>query len=1505
MSRHRIFPWKIRLSPAALALILIVIAGGTLRLYHLDWDEENFLHPDELHVVNTITSKISIDWPPDFGNLTDPDHSHLNPRSIDPDNGHHHNFAYGALPLIVTDFAASVLTHATGRDWHAFSEGVPKVGRFLSTVMDLITIVTVFLIGRRLYSTNAGLAAAAIYATAPVPIQLSHFFTTDIWMTSLTTVSIYGAVRAAQDGKRRWFAFAGFAFGLAMASKASVAMLAVVIGVAAVMDAVRRNNANSNSRDAIVAFVQRLVVGGVAALAGFALFEPYALVRLRVYLDQLDEQKRIASGSLDVPYTRQYIGLTRGVYQAEQLLKWGLGPVAGLLCFLGVLAVLRSAYRDRFGGSLLLLVWLVGQGIVTILPQTKFLRYTEPLLPVLAVGAGALLVTTIAWTRPRIGRMPVAAATTVLLAGIAFWTSAFMNVYAAENPRITASRWLYANAPAGSRITQEIWDNSLPLSWGSGLNLSDKQYEMVSMDLYGDREPAKVADDIYGWLSQADYVVLSSNRLSSSMPQSPWRYPVQIRYYQLLAEGKLGYTLAARFQTEPKVGPFSFDDSHADESFINYDHPLVLIYQKTNLVDRDAYDQLMASAVSAPWTPTRNAPKSSLMLDKPVSEQPVVSDARWSASVTGHTLPALLVWLLLLIVLQIVGFPITCRLFPRFPDLGWGFSRLVSTLLAAYAVWILASLELISFRAIWSGLAFAGVAALAVMLARGKAFRARLRTRWPAILGAELVFWATFALFLVFRFINPDSWHPIWGGEKPMEFAHLNAILRSAHFPPYDPWFSDGYINYYYYGTYLVAFWLKLTGIPSEIAFNLAQPTVIALIASAGFSVAAALSRDLLRRKVGMLGGFLGAILLVIAGNLENAQRVIRLFPDQIRPNFDWTWDASRAITGAITEFPYFTGLYADLHAHVVAWPITLLAIGLAYSTAQQPRLFAVGLSVSRRRRPALLATLGRIAMLVVVLGSLFATNAWDVPVYAALTAIGFFMATSVLKDIVLRLVLTGVLTAVTGAGAYVLFLPFFTHYVALFGSLDRTHSRTDLGQLVTHFGTPLTIVAIGLLALSFRQGLAWRWLAMVDPAVLAAVFVGFVGVLVLGIGNHPWIDNLLVIITALTFVVGGANLIAQAKETLFKTAATAVLAFGGFVSIAAAVDNRLTFALALAFAATGACYWLVGTNQATKFVGALIAAAMSIVAGIELVYLADDLKNDPVWYRMNTIFKFYNQTWAMLALAAASLLTMMLFGGTTRRDRNPAAVGFLFDSAVTPTYEEVPTEVAEIGDSTPARDLTGIVFDRWRQVGLIAAMLLIAGSFCYPVFATGPRLGQRFPGHPGIGTLNALDWMHYGTLDKPVGAGVIGFADDLKAIDWFNTKVDGTPVIVEASIGPYRGNGSRFSIATGLPAVLGWDRHEHQQRYPEGIDERFADVRTLYQTDDVEAKMEILRKYNVEYVIVGDVERYSYLGSDQYATPEGIAAFDTMVGKQLEIAFQSGTTTIYRVLPAANASSN
>jgi YYY domain-containing protein len=799
---------------------------------------------------------------------------------------------------------------------------------------------------------------------------------------------------------------------------------------------------------------------------------------------------------------------------------------------------------------------------------------------------------------------------------------------------------------------------------------------------------------------------------------------------------------------------------------------------------------------------------------------------------------------------------------------------------AGYLVWIGASLRVISFRAVWAFVAV-GLVALPWLLFRRRLLRRPIsRRQRRAAMTSEAVFWLVFVIFLVFRWINPDSWHPFWGGEKPMEFAHINAILRSAHFPPYDPWFADGYINYYYYGLYLVAF---------------------CLLASAGFGVASTLSRGLARRRsTGVVGGLAGALLLVGIGNLEAFVQVVHAFPDRLTPTFvGLTWQASRVMPYTIDEFPFFTGLYADLHAHVVALPITVLAIGLCLSLAQDSRAFAVALSDAASPLRARIELAVKLALLVVTLGALFPTNAWDVPVYAALALLSLFMAAGRIRTIQTRFALSGLFAIAIGLFAYVLYRPFHSHYVALFGSVERVRSHSDLWPFLDHLGGLLIVAGFGLVASFVSQRVNTSLFSDLGLAPLAIVGALFVAALVTNDDSSAFASG---IRFACVFSVGllltGASLPASIRECRLNQLAAGVAGLGLAGTTIAAAADRLVLALMIAFAVGGCLVWLRGEGAHRQFVGALIAAGALVAAGVEVVFLADDLVTTP-WYRMNTVFKFYNQVWVLFAIAGGACLAFMLdrleFGGASER-HEPLRLGLLppaMSSESAPEEAASPANAEQRQSHSPSRS--------WATMGLVVSSLAVLASVAYPLLATEARLSERFPVHPSFGTLNALDWMRDGVIQMPDGES-LSFADDRAVIDWLNDHVDGSPVIAEASIGPYRCNGSRISINTGLPTIIGWERHETQQRYLDGLAERVEDVHDLYASVDTETKLAILRKYDVRFVVVGQLERAypEIAGNDCVPTNPvaGIAAFDRMIGSSLEIVFQSGSTVLYRVLP-------
>lgn len=134
----------------------------------------------------------------------------------------------------------------------------------------------------------------------------------------------------------------------------------------------------------------------------------------------------------------------------------------------------------------------------------------------------------------------------------------------------------------------------------------------------------------------------------------------------------------------------------------------------------------------------------------------------------------------------------------------------------------------------------------------------------------------------------------------------------------------------------------------------------------------------------------------------------------------------------------------------------------------------------------------------------------------------------------------------------------------------------------------------------------------------------------------------------------------------------------------------------------------------------------------------------------------------------------------------------------------------------------------------------------------------------------------------------------DYEAIQWMMRHVDGSPVIAEAhSDNPYRAAANRVAMYTGLPAIVGWDWHQRQQRTVlpgTVVSKRIADVNLLYNTTDANEAMRILDQYGVQYVYAGPLEwaYYNSAGIDKFAQ----MARDGL----LEEVYRNSGVSIYRV---------
>ena len=162
----------------------------------------------------------------------------------------------------------------------------------------------------------------------------------------------------------------------------------------------------------------------------------------------------------------------------------------------------------------------------------------------------------------------------------------------------------------------------------------------------------------------------------------------------------------------------------------------------------------------------------------------------------------IVIWYFFAQLLSISVIPIINYSFRSLSDRDYILSKPLGLLINAFLIWFMTSLNIFNFSksSIYLCLIIVIFFSLIMLLKQKEMLLKFLKDKWKLILTFELLLLISFSLFLIIRSLNPDLWHPYRGGEKPMDFAYLNAIIRSTKMPPFDPWFSSGYLNYYYFG---------------------------------------------------------------------------------------------------------------------------------------------------------------------------------------------------------------------------------------------------------------------------------------------------------------------------------------------------------------------------------------------------------------------------------------------------------------------------------------------------------------------------------------------------------------------------------------------------------------------------------------------------------------------------------------------------------------------------------
>jgi YYY domain-containing protein len=868
----------------------------------------------------------------------------------------------------------------------------------------------------------------------------------------------------------------------------------------------------------------------------------------------------------------------------------------------------------------------------------------------------------------------------------------------------------------------------------------------------------------------------------------------------------------------------------------------------------------------------------------------------------------ILLWWL---ILQLIGWgslPLAFRVFRWLPGRGYPFSKALGLLLASYLLWVGASTGLVrnDFGGVLS-MTLLVLALSAVVFFWGKerdgsSLRASLlafiRQKRGLILTSEAIFtlaliaWAILRAYAPYKIMNT-------GGEKFMEIAFLNATLHSPSFAPFDPWLSGFAISYYYFGYVMMALLTRLSGVAPGIGFDLYDSLLFSLTLLGTFGVVYDLiagrrkpqrqASDVPRNALSF--GVIGALLVAVMGNLEGLLEGLHSLgalpqsffqwiniPDLATApvtgsfypgttNGWWWWRASRILAdnpissgnNSITEFPFFSFLLGDNHPHVLALPFVLLAIALAFNllrwTTTNQDVTAVRHAPWWNPLQAVFENNWALLLLYsLALGALGFLNTWDMPIYIGLVILAYGAGLYVRRreldlELVLRVLALGAVLLVLSFLLYIFFYVSFSSQAS--GILPYVFPPTRLPQYLVMFGIYLFPVICFLWVFvrsrpaESRQGLGGRLLRT------------WLAVALLSLGLYLLLLLVASVLPATRQAVADALNIPSIRQALGGNSP-------GFALVTILISRvsdpwlflLLSFLLSLVIVSLST---LVRTGVVVSaeeidpnpvesspiFVLALIFIGLALTYSVEFFYLRDSFG-----VRINTVFKFYYQGWMMLGIASAYALWWLL--ASERR---------------------------------PLGQLSGGLFTT-------GAALLIAAGLVYPVMAYYSR-ADGFRSTPNLNGASSV------ANSNP---------DDWAAIQWLRQNSGVTPqgippTILEAPGLSYTYAG-RISAFSGVPALLGWAYHESQWRgnYIEQ-GKREPDIQTIYTTKDGQLALQLLRKWNVRYVVVGETEQ-QYIDQKCQDPKLNLACNLGAALRKFDVTlkpvFQQGSLTIYAVPESA-----
>jgi 4-amino-4-deoxy-L-arabinose transferase-like glycosyltransferase len=511
-------PSTAKTSRLAVFLVILVLSFAT-RFWGLGWGLPNTYHVDENWFAGKAANFLE-------GNL--------DPKFFDVPTLHMYTLAgLWKVYFLIEKAGGQVRTAAEFRDTLIQNPTVfYLIGRALSALMGIGTILLLYLLGKRMYGPRAGAIAALMLVFALDHARISHDMLPDVPMVFFLVLSYLCIWNVAEKGRTRDYLWAGVAAGLAMTTKYGGLAMFLPLFLAHIYRV-------SETKRPLweIFFSPRLIGAGLIFLAVFVLGSPYVVLNFPKFIKDFKWQ----SGHLA---TVGHFGSSTEQTPLLFYLQYGFKENVGVLSQFLILGGLALGFARRQKRDLILFSYPLVLFILIVTWKARATRYLFPMAPFFILIGAVFLDAVVAAIGRKIApagadrkrRIAFAGVSVFLVAGIlapsALRLAKFDAALAGTDSRTRAKEWIDYNIPKGARIALESY----------GPPISREHYSVLYRHELSDTDLEFLASQ------DIEYAVIS-DQMSARFIRYPEDYPQQAAFYQALdREGTLVKTIEPLFK---------------------------------------------------------------------------------------------------------------------------------------------------------------------------------------------------------------------------------------------------------------------------------------------------------------------------------------------------------------------------------------------------------------------------------------------------------------------------------------------------------------------------------------------------------------------------------------------------------------------------------------------------------------------------------------------------------------------------------------------------------------------------------------------------------------------------------------------------------------------------------------------------------------------------------------------------------------------------------------------